>query len=94
MPCLTRNIEQKSHETLEIVDLALKWLRSGYGIKLQKEQECCFQPVAVVRAAPHAELQFHGCSTISSRVTRLASVPITSSAETLTKLKLSPVGLR
>lgn len=35
-----------------------------------------------------------GSFAISFRDTRRASVPITSSCETLTKLKLSPVGLR
>lgn len=37
MPCITRNIDTKPCEALKILDCVLKWLRFGYGIKLQED---------------------------------------------------------
>lgn len=38
MTCFTRNIDMKSHEAMEIVGCAFRWLRFGYGLKTSEEE--------------------------------------------------------
>lgn len=38
MTCFTRNIDMKSHEAMEIVGCAFRWLRFGYGLKTPEEE--------------------------------------------------------